>query len=395
MWVLSISAAVVALPSAAAFVPLEFRDLFAELDGALTRFERRLAAEWDGTRGPVVYSADLSVADSHRVRALMDAHPVGFEKHLDALAALGIGAVTVNISLPVLHPSFHRSAAEYDAFLSFYRRMAADVRRRRLRLIVKTQALVPGADPGIGPFYESIGSLEDYRLARIHVARVIAREIAPDVMTVQMEPDVEGYVTGQRLDSASAAAMVEAIADAVRRENPRVYLGAGAGTWYEPWSEHLDRLTRIRSLDFIDLHVYPASRDYLDRILDAADLAAARGKRIGVSEAWLFKVRDSELAYAPLLATHLAARDAFGFWAPLDQRFLDAIVAAAHHKRFAFVSPFWSKYFFAYLNYAEAGSFDAPALIAASTAAAAQAVFASDISETGIRYRQLTGFTGR
>jgi hypothetical protein len=390
MLVVCVFSLVAAATALAGDVPPEFRDLFIELAAGLDRFERRLALEAPAPSSPVLYSAELAVGDSHRGDALLDTNPAGVIPHLDGLAALGAGAVTVNISLPLLHPAFHRSTIEEQAFLAFYRRLAADVRRRGLRLIVKTQAVTISPDPRVEAFYRGIDSLDGYIRARVEVARTIARELAPDVLIVQMEPDVEAYVTGQPVDRpAQAAAMVSAIVDAVRIADRTVMVGAGAGTWFEPFDEHLDLLTRIDGLDFIDLHVYLTSRTYLDRILSAVDLARSRGKRVGISEAWLYKLRDSEIIYAPFLPREVVGRDVFDFWAPLDQRFLQLLAATAHHQGIAYISPFWTKYFYAYLDYGRTASFDPTRLIVASTAASVQALFAGEVTLTGLRYRQL------
>ena len=45
------------------------------------------------------------------------------------------------------------------------------------------------------------------------------------------------------------------------------------------------------------------------------------------------------------------ARDAFSFWAPLDQQFLNALSNSSYWKQTLFFSPFWTKYFYAYLDY--------------------------------------------
>ncbi|MGH7960416.1 MAG: hypothetical protein ACRERD_01135, partial [Candidatus Binatia bacterium] len=50
------------------------------------------------------------------------------------------------------------------------------------------------------------------------------------------------------------------------------------------------------------------------------------------------------------------ARDVYSFWQPLDQQFLRVMTHLAHFKQFEYVSPFWSRNFFAYLEYDESTS---------------------------------------
>jgi len=367
-----------------------WRELYAELQANFDRYENVLdRTPWSGATN-VLYSAEFNAADSHRGRALLDADLIGLGAHLDGLTELGVRAVTVNISLPILHPAFHQSVAEYQAFLGFYRGIAAALRQRNLQMIVKTQAITTSTDPRVDAFYRAMGSLGAYTRARAEVARTIAREISPDVMTLQMEPDTESYVTGQPVGTpAAAAALVATLTDVVRAENPRIIVGAGAGTWFEPFADHLDLLTRIPGLDFIDLHVYLTSRDYLDRVLYAADFAESRGKRVAISEAWLYKLRESELAIAPLLTREVVGRDVYDFWAPLDQRFLRLLAETAERKGIAFISPVWTQYFRAYLDYDQAVFLDPRAVAVAATTASMQALMAGRFTGTGYTYQRL------
>ncbi|WP_457840988.1 hypothetical protein, partial [Staphylococcus aureus] len=83
-----------------------------------------------------------------------------------------------------------------------------------------------------------------------------------------------------------------------------------------------------------------------DATLAFANQAMSKGLRVGMTEAWLLKQRDSEFTNIDVATDpQIFARDAFSFWAPLDQKFLDAMTRLAQYKQFVFLSPFWSKYF--------------------------------------------------
>ena len=47
----------------------------------------------------------------------------------------------------------------------------------------------------------------------------------------------------------------------------------------------------------------------------------------------------------------LLARDVYSFWEPLDKQYLEVLAITAHKQNYSVVAPFWSNYFFAYLNY--------------------------------------------
>ena len=68
------------------------------------------------------------------------------------------------------------------------------------------------------------------------------------------------------------------------------------------------------------------------------------------SESWLYKARVSELGGPPINPA-LLVRDAYSFWEPLDKQYLDVLAITAHKANYSIVSPFWSNYFFSYLDY--------------------------------------------
>ena len=62
--------------------------------------------------------------------------------------------------------------------------------------------------------------------------------------------------------------------------------------------------------------------------------------------------------------------DDFGFFAPLDRQFLEAIVAYGRSHGFAYTFPFWTGQFFAYLTCAPALAAMAPSAVRSQEAAA-------------------------
>jgi len=127
--------------------------------------------------------------------------------------------------------------------------------------------------------------------------------------------------------------------------------GVAPYPYYHTWTERYART----ELDFINVHIYPVDGDLLARALVIADIARRHGKSVAVHEAWLYKWRRGERT-GVVASGDIYARDAFSFWQPLDQKFLTALVTLAHAKRLEYVSPFWSNYFFAYMDYEAAKS---------------------------------------
>ncbi len=348
-----VSAATLAAQSAAP-VPPEYQDLHDELVADVAAFQQTIDQSWDGSRWPVAFSANLSSADSSAGPVLLGPNALtAVRLELDSLKALGAKAVTLDLDFPVLYPPFHQSQADYQQYLGFYTQVAQEVRARGLKLVVETQAIFsqPGyANWNVGPFYAGL-TLDQYEQGRAAVAETIAQNLRPDYLSVIQEPDTEAAQTGkpELATSAGSAALLDAILQALGAAPvPGVSVGAGFGTWqadYQTWASTF----LARPIDFLDMHVYPANRDFLPRAIELADMAAAAGRQVGMSETWLYKERQSELDTLPL--STILGRDTFSFWAPLDAQYLRAMVDFAHFKHLAFLSPFWSEYFHAYVDY--------------------------------------------
>ena len=130
-------------------------------------------------------------------------------------------------------------------------------------------------------------------------------------------------------------------------------LGAGSGTWERP--DFVTNFASIEDLDYIDIHSYPLTNNFSD-YLKLMETWPAMVRAINPSleiisrESWLFKAQASELGREPTDPAFLA-RDVYGFWRLLDSQFLNVLTITAHKNDYAVIAPFWSNYFFAYLDY--------------------------------------------
>jgi len=167
------------------------------------------------------------------------------------------------------------------------------------------------------------------------------------------------------------------------------------GTWQLNYRDYVDALAQLPSLDYIDMHVYAIGRDYLRRALEIADVAAAAGKGVGLSEAWLYKIRDRELILAGPLAPEVLGRDPFDFWAPLDRRFVALVTQLASCKGFAFVSPSRSDYLFSYLDYDRTRGMSPDDRLRVAAVSAVLAALAGDSTSTGQAYAWMASRGGR
>ncbi len=369
-------------------VPTEYQDLYNSLTTQLSSFEAVVKA---GGTYPTAFSGQLQSANAANGPALLTSPYSSVLMELDSMKALGVKAVNVGIHFPILYAPFYASAADYQQYLNFYAQVARDVRARGLKLIVETGLVIN--EPGITsvnslPYYNSL-TLDQYEQGRAQVAAVIAQQLKPDYLSVLNEPDVEAAQSGKpALGTVSGStAMLNVILSALQQTGVTgVAVGAGVGTWTASY-DTFARSYLATSIQYVDMHIFPVNYDFLSRAANIVDMARGAGKGAAVSQAWLQKVRDSELNV--LSFPQVAARDPFSFWQPLDISFLRTMVEFAHYKQLAYLSPFYTTYFHAYLDYGTASSLSVSQLMALSSSAVSQNVAAGQYSPTGSAYSRL------
>jgi hypothetical protein len=317
---------------------------------------------------------------------------------LTRLQGLGVRAVTICIGFPLLYRpffEFNGDPDDYQRFIDFYRKLSAEVHRRNLKLIVESSILFGGVySQGSGlnvvDYYKKLSG-QDIAAARVEVVRTILREARPDYVNLGSEPDTEGKLTG-RSDLSTPdgfSTMTAHLVEQLRAAGVgKTQLGAGIGTWQRSGETYLKALCST-GIDFVDLHVYPVNRDLLDKLITYTDQAHACGKPVAISEAWLQKQRDAEFTQIDAVFDNaIYARDTFSFWSPLDQKFLISLVKFAHWRRLLYLSPFWSKFFWAYLDYAKVGRLSKQDLMTESARASATGIRDGTVTPTGAAYKQ-------
>jgi fibronectin type 3 domain-containing protein len=294
------------------------------------------------------------------------------QNQLQQLQAMGVQAIEVVVSFPVLYPQFYSKQTDYQQIVSFYAQVAAMVKGMGMKLMVENQCLAAGIaqagwDPA--PFYDSLNWTQ-YQQARAQMAVTVAQTMQPDYMVVLEEPDTEGFMAGQpNADTvAGSTSMLNQILSSLQQSGVAgMKVGAGVGTWQEGGVQGFIKSFTGQGcsakqpcismpLDFIDMHIYPinnlgppANNNFLANALTIATLAHAVGKPVSLSQAWMWKVRNSE--WGVLTEDPIMARDPFSFWQPLDIYFLQTMVNLANYEQMLYMAPFQSQYFSAYLTY--------------------------------------------
>jgi hypothetical protein len=363
--------------------PADSAGLYRELSALIDEFERSLAAR--PARAAPIFGGEVLAANSHRGEALLTEQGLrGSVVYVDALKALGAGGVTLQAGYPLLADDYPRSA-EYWAF---YRNLAQAVKSRGLKLHVKQGPLFTEKEfTSIALDYSRL-TPERYFAARTRMAQRAAEELAPDYLTIGNEPSSEMHILRFRIDAERYTRFANDTLQGIKRGTTSV--GAGSGTWDS--LEYIRRFANDTALDYIDLHLYPLAGpadDYMRRALDMAAMARAARKRLIVGEAWLYKAAPRELRGNPSAAS-IFARDVHSYWAPLDIRYLQVLRRFAEVEGAEYVSPFWTKYLFAYLDpgAAPAGA-GAQQLLRLADQAAAREIVAGRVSASGAAYRRL------
>jgi len=376
-------------------VPEKFRDLYQGLDRKLDEFDLYLATHAPARNSPVIFSAGLMTANSHRGLQLLK--PEAYEGtllELSRLQELGVKAVALSIAFPILDRGFYTDPAQWQGILDFYKRISGEIHKRGLKLIVKTGAMFSKGgfsdqELQVRNFYRHL-KLNGYLDGRRDMAVLLARELSPDYLSVATEPDTEAEQSGKSVNTPeNFLRLTTHIQEGLRSAGlTGMKVGAGIGSWQPRYKEFVRFLSRQAALDYIDIHVYPVNLDFLERVLTISDMARQGGKAVAMSEAWLYKSRLGELA-SGFVAPEMFGRDAYDFWQPLDTKFIHSMVRLAKAREFEFFSPFWTKYFFAYLHYDDVKQLNSRQLAKFSSIRAAEAIVAGDFTELAGAYSEL------
>jgi hypothetical protein len=325
--------------------PEKYRDLYDELDKVLAAAEAQIPAiEGKGGMCPL-YSTNLTAANANRGPMILEPRVrQGVLVNLDAFKEVGLTAVAISIPYPVLVDNFPRSG-EYR---EFYRWVVEQIRSRGFAVYIEsgTAFREPLGKMPVADFYRGL-TPERYKREKRQMIDWMVRELAPDYLTVGNEPDTQTMNTGMEFTAERVVEFVNHFIRGLERGKTRI--GAGAGTWLPP--VYLKRLASETDLDYLDIHIYPISRNFLvPRTVEAAEIAAKSGKGLIIGEAWLYKMRAAELG-RPGAEMEMFARDSYSFWQPLDTRFIQAVSRLADAKRMGLVSFFWPQFLFGYAEY--------------------------------------------
>ncbi|MCX7840881.1 MAG: hypothetical protein N2559_15710, partial [Anaerolineae bacterium] len=322
-------------------VPTEFRALYDELDAALTAFDASLDASGDY---PVTFATELLSANGNRGTDLFNATNLPSTRlWLDRLYALGVRGVTLSITYPILTPNFPNSAK----YLEYYKSVANEVRQRGMKLCVEMGLTFPRPFSTLDVNYRAT-TFEQFKAAYRQMALTILTELQPDYLDLGAEPDTFARISGWR-ELNTPQGYADVINFAVKDlHRGTTKIGAGIGTWGN--LDFVRNYVTNPALDFVAIHIYPVTDNALPNAVIIADLAHQHNKRVIVDEAWLYKASANDPVVSIAANADIFRRDAYSFWAPLDQKFITLVAKLARAKKIEYVSIFWAQYLYAYVD---------------------------------------------
>ena len=327
-------------------VPAEYQSLYSELSSEMGHFEGVLNQQSIRSQQPA-FATDLLFANGNVGPGLLTTQNMNNNIILlNRLQAMGFKGVVIAIKFPLLKPDFPHSAD----YLQFYQQIMAECHKRGMKVLVECGAIFSGTAYSSVQIDWSQYTTQTFLQGLENQLLLVAYEIKPDYLTLANEPETDESLTKLTI---SPIVWRNFIADTVAKvdRSDGILVGAGTGTWENP--AYVNELFNMTGLDYIDLHIYPMNKDaaLLDRALTYAQQALANGKRVTISESWLWKASPDELGNGLGDTEKIMNRDMYSFWEPLDERYLQDMMKLADVTGMDFVSFFWMRNFFAYLEY--------------------------------------------
>lgn len=430
-------------------VPGVYQDLYAQLDADIRDFHAKIATVWNGKKFPVAYSGQLTFANSNNGPNLLKPASLDLiQQEIGFLKGLGVKVVAVEVSFPMLNPGFLNGIdpTYQEQFAALYAKVAAAIRAQGMQVIVESQSMMPNglqseswAALGLPKYYAGLSTFPEYVAARAQTVGIVAKTMKPDFFILQEEPDTEAAQSRQTAVGTvmgSTTMLNQSIIAARGAGVSGMKIGAGFGSWLQAYALFANSYTRQNQgrivtqprgaveqpcldqpLDFLDLHLFPITErtafasppprsqpcrfpNFWQNALDIVNTAREARLPVAISQTWLRKVRDQEWLQ-PIHPGQVSggtqeAREAYGFWQPLDLAFLQTVSELADYGHAMFLVPFNTQNFSAYLTWGpntaldgEGGS-NAPAEVFKGVQVAGRKALASGVlTRLGTGYRAL------
>jgi hypothetical protein len=321
-------------------VPEQYQTLYTDIASSETDLKNSLA-QYSGSGTGLTYAAELLAANSNRGSALLEPNAMaGINLLLDDFQKMGITGVTFPIDYPTLAPNTKNSAQ----YLAFYEKVMRAIQAHGMQAMIET-------DPSDQDNYQGV-TLQSWEQDQLQTAQSILNNLKPNYLTLGTEPDTVAKLTGlTQIESPTAwANSIQYVTQNIKNQGDTKII-AGTDAWIKDATDYAQAVAKVPGLNGFSVHMYPVSPTANANLITIGKIANQAGLPISISETWLYKTDPENSADAGASNDSIFYLDAFSFMAPLDQAFLSDMVTYAKDFNGVWVSPFWTQYFFAYLNY--------------------------------------------
>lgn len=326
-------------------IPAEHRQLYDQISEGLDKYEKFFNENKKSEDHQVIFGAELLPANGNRGEELLsDKALPGTILYMDRLVGMGVKGVTIKAKYPLLLSTYPNS----QKYLAYYKEVIKEARKRGLKI-----------NMGAGPAFSNTSfsdikldysklAYEEYIAGEKEILNTVISELQPDYLNLASEPDTLAKLTGYKQINTPAGYVkyIKSLLEGLPRG--KTLIGAGTGTWSPIF--FVNSLATQTDLDIIVIHVYPIGKQHIQNVVYMSDIAAKNNKKVIINETWLYKWNGEE-GFDIAANEQVFRKDVYGFWEPLDERFLRLIAKIAKQQNIEYMSPFWSTYFFASLPY--------------------------------------------
>jgi hypothetical protein len=367
-------------------IPPTYQPMYATLSQILDNFRQTLSSTSPGGSHEVIYATELLPADSNIGQRLLSPQTMqGVINYLDAIQKLGIDGVTIDVSYPILTPTF----PNYSQYLSFYENVVGQARTRGMKVDIESETPLLVGYPGL-----SLGSVSYANLSYTtyvnedrEMIQTIINDLHPDYLNIGTETDtLQMLLHYPEISTPRGWGMyIHSLLMGLNKSTTRINVGIGS---WDPIG-YLYATLNESAIDAIDIHVYPVYGNYLSVLTQIGQLSQEYGKPIVIDEMWLHKSTMTE-GHSFASSAKISARNLYAFWIPLDEKFLEVMSEYSQVYNVVYLSPFEATNFFAYVDYT-ASSANVPYYEARQVAGqvAAHNIANSIVSPVGCYYQSL------
>jgi hypothetical protein len=374
-------------PTADQIIPEDSKALYQELASDLNQFEVKIAQQPKSKSKTATIAVELAFANGNAGEALLSPKVMEYNKVLlDRLQAMGVRGVVLGIKYPLLKKGFPNA----ERYLKFYQDITNLCHQHHMKVLVEAGAIFSGTPYSSVKVDWSTETTDSFLQGLQDQLVLISTSIKPDYLTLANEPTTEEALTHLDIPPDVWQNFLETTLKKVDQRSGTLY-GAGTGTWEKP--EYIKAAFNVSGLDYIDLHIYPFNKDgiFLDRAVNYANQARAAGKKVVISECWLFKAASTEMSANVLGNMEMVQnRDVFSFWTPLDARYMKDIITLSDSTPIDFASFFWTRNLFYNITYgSDTSSLKTQQVNQIMNQGAIKAVSSGALSNLGQAFQQL------